>query len=331
MWRSTHPQVSRRGDHGQASAVHERSRLRRGRLGELGGCPGGQAGPVRREGDRARGRQERQPVPGQEARHDRADALGPGDQGEGGLGLLLDPAEAHPRPQDAGPAGQGGRRLELDQRHGLRARQPRQLRLLGGRGQHRLGRRLGERGVQAHGGLRGRRQRLSRRRRTDQDHAQQDAAGRHPAVHPGDLGRARRQGARRLQRRVAGGCQPDAAERCERTPLQRLARLHPPPRRAHPGAADRGARDQGRHRQRARHRCRGHRQGRHQAHRAGRQGGHPLRRLRRLGSAADALRHRPRPAPDRPRHRRRSRTSRSATTCTTTCSTRSPSTPPPRR
>ena len=68
-------------------------------------------------------------------------------------------------------------------------------------------------------------------------------------------------------------------------------------------AADRGARDQGGHRQRAGDRRRGHRQGRHQAHRPGRQGGHPLRRLRRLRPAADALRHRPRPAPDRPRHR----------------------------
>ncbi len=37
----------------------------------------------------------------------------------------------------------------------------------------------------------------------------------------------------------------------------------------------------------------------------GRQGGHPLGRLRRLGPAADALRHRARPAPARPRHRRR--------------------------
>ena len=61
---------------------------------------------------------------------------------------------------------------------------------------------------------------------------QQDAAGGHPPVHPGHLRRARREGPRRLQRRLAGGHRPDAAERCGRAALQRLARLHPQPRRA---------------------------------------------------------------------------------------------------
>ena len=100
-------------------------------------------------------------------------------------GYYSTPQEHLLEPQDARAARQGGRRLELDQRHGLRARQPRQLRLLGGRGQHRLGRRLGQHRLQADGGLRGRRQRLPRRRRADPDHPQQDAAGGHPPVHPG--------------------------------------------------------------------------------------------------------------------------------------------------
>ena len=61
-------------------------------------------------------------------------------------GYYTTPAGAHARPRGCPqPAGQGARRLELGQRHALRARQPRQLRLLGGRGQHRLGRRRGQR------------------------------------------------------------------------------------------------------------------------------------------------------------------------------------------
>ena len=126
------------------------------------------------------------------------------------------------RPQDAGAARQGRRRLELDQRHGLRARQPRQLRLLGGRGQHRLGRRRGQRGVQADGGLRGRRERLPRRRRADQGHPQQDPAGGLAPVHPGDRRHPRREGPRRLQRarrrRASPGCSRTPPTACATAP-----------------------------------------------------------------------------------------------------------------
>ena len=89
-----------------------------------------------------------------------------------------------------------------------------------------------QRGVPADGGLRGRRQRLPRRRRPDQGDPQQDAAGGLAPVHPGRLRHPRREDPRRLQRGVAGGRQPDAAERRRRPALLRLPRLHPPPQAA---------------------------------------------------------------------------------------------------
>ena len=64
-------------------------------------------------------------------------------------------------------------------------------------------------------------------------------AGGHPPVHPGHLRRAGREGPRRLQRRRAGRHQPDAAERCRRPALQRLARLHPQPRRTRRSSSSR--------------------------------------------------------------------------------------------
>ena len=92
-----------------------------------------------------------------------------------------------------------------------------------------------QRGVPADGGLRGRRQRLPRRRRPDQGHPQQDAAGGLAPVHPGH--RPTPSAAKILDDYnggVAGGRQPDAAERRRRPALQRLARLHPQPRRPRP-------------------------------------------------------------------------------------------------
>ena len=65
---------------------------------------------------------------------------------------------------------------------------------------------------------------------------------------------------------------------------------------------DRGARRQGRHRERPRHRRPGDRQGRLAAHHPRRQGGHPLRRRVRLAAAPDAVRHRPRRPPRPARH-----------------------------
>ena len=240
-------------------SLRRRSRLRRGRIRLLRRGDRRPSRRVRRQRDRGRGRQDRREVPGQEAGDDRPDALGPRDQEDRRLGLLLGPAEAHPRPQDAGPAGQGRRRLELDQRHGLRARQPRQLRRLGGRGQHRLGRRQRQRGVQADGGLRARRGRLPRRRRPDQGHHQQAAPGGLAPVPPGHRRRHRLRDPRRLQRRVPGGRRPDAAERLGRPALQRLARLHPQPRAQDAAAPVRDADPQGDHRERPRGRHRGHR------------------------------------------------------------------------
>ena len=77
-----------------------------------------------------------------------------------------------------------------------------------------------QRGVQADGGLRGRRGRLPRRRRPDQGHPQQDAAGGLAPVPPGRL---RRHSAAKIlddyNARVAGGRQPDAAERRWRAAL----------------------------------------------------------------------------------------------------------------
>ena len=72
------------------------------------------------------------------------------------------------------------------------------------------------------------------------------------------------------------------------------------------GAAP-GARAEGRHRERPRHRRRGARQEGRQAHDPGRQGGHPVGRRVRLGPAADALRRRPGRPPRRARHRRHRR------------------------
>ena len=120
-------------------------------------------------------------------------------------------------------------------------------------------------------------------------------------VPPGDRRHARREDPRRLQRGVAGGRQPDAAERRRRPALQRLARLHPPPRAADPAAADRGAVTQGGHRERprGRHRGAGRQQEGRRRERTIRAGKEVILSAGFVGSRADpdALGHRPRPAP----------------------------------
>ena len=78
----------------------QRGRLRRRRVRQRRQRARRPAGPGRAERDPARGGQERRAVPGQEARDDRPDALGPRDQDEGRLGLLHDAAGARARPQD---------------------------------------------------------------------------------------------------------------------------------------------------------------------------------------------------------------------------------------
>ena len=106
------------------------------------------------------------------------------------------------------------------------------------------------------------------------------------------------EGVSRMQQNAAAGLRYSASPR-----------LHPSPQARRPRAPERDAHDQDRDRERPRGRHRGHRHleegRRREADHPGRQGGHPLRRLRRLGPAPDAVRHRPRPAPARPRHRRR--------------------------
>ena len=131
-----------------------------------------------------------------------------------------------PEPGLGGPAPvpaarQGGRRIGLDQRDDLPARQPRRLRRLGGRRGHGLELRRGPALLQALRGQRARRGRVPRRRRAAQRVGQPlaDPAGRHHArgerargarLHPG------------LQRRAPGwrGALPEHA--AQRTaPLDR--------------------------------------------------------------------------------------------------------------
>ncbi|NHA00462.1 hypothetical protein G5V59_11475 [Nocardioides sp. W3-2-3] len=227
------------------------------------------------------------------------------------------------------PRGKVGGGSRLGQRDGLRAGQSRELRLLGGRGQRRVGCRRRQRGLQALRGLRGRRERLPRRRRPDPDLPQGQAAGGHPPVHPGHRRHPRREDPRRLQRRRAGGHRADAAERRRRRALLLHPRLRAQPRSAHAGVPDRGARRQDRHRERPRDRRRGHRPGQGRGHPSfhqGRQGGHRLRRLRQQPAACSCSPASATPSTSPASASTASRTCRSATTCTTTSSTRCPST-----
>ena len=108
-----------------------------------------------------------------------------------------------------------------------------------------------QRGVQADGGLRGRRQRLPRRRRADPDHPQHDPAGGHPAVHPGHLRRAGREDPRRLQRasrrRASAGCSRTPPTACATAPHAATCTTSRLPDAA---AAVAGAGHQGGHRER---------------------------------------------------------------------------------
>ena len=256
--------------------------------------------------------------------HDRPDARGARDQGSASTGASTRRRRSTSLDRKMPvPRGKVRRRLELDQRHGLRARQPRQLRLLGGRGQHRLGRRQVnaayqrmedfEDGANDYRGAGG-------PIKVDPQHARRRRA-RCSSSRPPPTPSASRSSTTTTpsRRRASAGCSrtpppacataPRAATSTTSTPAPSSCRREMLVRKVviENGRAigievtdkDGGSADDPR-----------------------RQGGHPLGRLRRLGAAPDALRHRPRPAPARPRHRRASRTCRSATTCTTTCSTR---------
>ena len=263
----------------------ERGRLRRGRVRAARGArwPGGSRSPGQR--DRARGGQERRAVPGQEARHDRPDARrSPRSSGRVDWGFystpqkhLLDRRMPVPRGKVVGGSSSingmvyvRGNRANYDSwaaegntgwdADAVNAAYKRMEDF--------------EDGANAYRGAGGP-IRITRNK-TPQEGTLQfiQATVRHP----------RRQGPRRLQRRVAGGHRPDAAERRRRAALQRLARLPPPPRRRRRWSCRRevlvtqvviengratGVEVTDKDGSTARDRPR-------------RQGGHPLRRLRRL-------------------------------------------------
>ena len=110
----------------------------------------------------------------------------------------------HQRPQAPGAARPAARRLQRDQRHGLRARPGAGLRHLGADGQPRLELRGRPALLQAHGKLRGRRRRRFPRPRRPAPRHQPRAA--RPAVRGADQGggRGRHRAQPRLQRRPAG-------------------------------------------------------------------------------------------------------------------------------
>ena len=286
------------------------------------------AGRVRRQRDRGRGGQERRAVPGQEARHDRPDALGPRDQEEASTGATTRcrrstcstarcrsraarwsaararstawstsaataPTTTPGRPR-ATPAGTPTR---------VNAAYKRMEDFEDGANDYRG----------AGGPIRVTRNKTPQEGSLQFIQAASDVLG--------------VQDPRRLQRGVAGGRQPDAAERRRRPALLRLARLHPhlapdslaapDARRWPPGSSSRTA-----------------------ARSASRSPTSARRAAAARGPSAPARRSSSRPASSaraqllmlsgighaqhlaRPRHRRWSRTCRSATTCTTTCSTR---------
>ena len=175
---------------------------------------------TRRLGDPARGRPAGQHAARPQARDDRPDARGPAAEGEGRLGALHGRAEARPGPQDPADARQGRRRVELDQRHGVRPRQPQELRRLGRRGQHRLELRRRAAELQEVRELRGRRQRLPRRQRPDQGHPCPRAHPRVGVLHRRAERDRRRQEERGLQRGRARGRVDLPAEQLGRAALQ---------------------------------------------------------------------------------------------------------------
>ena len=193
-------------------------------------------------------------------------------------------------------ARQGDRRLELDQRDDLPARQPARLRRLGGRRRDGVELRRGAPVLQALRGQRARRERVSRRRRAARRLRQ-------PFHEPPDRRPARGCGAgglradRRPDRRSARGRVAVPAHAEKRPALQRRRRVPPPGRgpaepRGHLGRLRRAARVRGQPRRR-----RPAREGRCARDRARRARGDRLRRRLPVARAADALGHRPaRPA-----------------------------------
>ena len=219
--------------------------LRRGGRGQRRMRARQTAGRVGRQRHPARGRRPGPHPAGAQAGDDRHLPQRAGPEEAPGLGLLHRPAGGRARPPDPAAARPGARRLRLDQRHGLRPRQPAELRRLGrGRVQGLVVPRRAAQ-LQADGGLGRRRQRAARRRRADQGH---QAAGPDPAVGEVHRGARRdRRGAadRRLQRRVAGGRVGLPAERQRRAALQLVGRVPGRSRPARPDRLDRRARRSG--------------------------------------------------------------------------------------
>ena len=137
------------------STRHANLRLhcRRRRVGRRGRCEPA-VGRSAQQGAVARSRS------GEPSLVPHSDRHGPADhQSRGQLALFLRARGEHQWPQAPGAARQAARRLQLDQRHGVRARPGAGLRYLGADGQPRLELRRGPAFLQAHGKLcrRGRR------------------------------------------------------------------------------------------------------------------------------------------------------------------------------
>ncbi len=148
-----------------------------------------------------------------------------------GLGVLHRPAGQRARPPDPAAPGPGARRLRLDQRHGVRPREPPELRRLGRGGLRRLELQRRAAQLQALRGLGGRRHRAARFRRPGEGDQAEGPDPRLAGVHRGP-GRDRRgQEDRRLQRRGPGRRGGLPAERQRRPALQHVDRL---PGRARP-------------------------------------------------------------------------------------------------
>ena len=296
------------GTHEQPSSRPLGLRHRRGRLG---GVRAGQPAQCRPGHLRAgpRGRPLR--LPDRPVHPHARGAAVPDRQPALRLEVRVRAGAVHGRPQGLPRPRQGARRLQLDQRDDLPARQPARLRALGGRQGHGL---LGLRALpavlQADGDL------PRRRRRSGAAAAVRSCSSAGPANEPAVRrvlrGRAagRTPAHRRRERLPPGGLRGLRPQRAPRPPAQRRPRLPAPgdvapqPPRGDPGDGDRA-----RARRRPRDRGRLPPLRSRRPPRPGRRG-HPVRRRDQLPPAAAARRDRAEGGPREARDRRRGRPSR---------------------
>ncbi len=195
----------------------------------------------------------------------------------------------HARPADLPRAREGARRVKLDQRDDLPARQPARLRALGGR--------AGPRGLvvsplpplfQADGDLPRRRGRFPRRRRPARPRARpRDEPALRRVLRRGETGRVRVDGGR--QRSQAGRLREVRSQHPSRPSAERSAGVPPP---GHAAPQSRGADEVVRRPGALRRHARGRRASRRGDH--PRKRGHPLRRGDQFPAAPAALGHRSR-------------------------------------